>query len=1359
MPPHVNSIRAFRTPSLLLIPSLILAAVAVAMPAGASDYNVKGRWQWVTESKWDVMNGSNLEKGGGTHMALLRGASDEHWVLHWHLGEQARLWRPTSATDVDGVAEDVPFLSFETFCSGHATLGNGKLLVVGGTIGVTTGERRCVTFDPTEYTLASKGWTQVNSSAAGHWYPTVTTLGDGKVLAVAGAQHENIVMFGGAVGSSDTVTNEAGFLNMAEDENWNRDPTTSGRPAKRQGHSAVYWNGFAVVFGGESMNNDIHRLWGPDKDPGRRRQWEAALTPSNPPSARSWHSAVVLGDTLYVFGGKDNTSGSALNELWWINLKSPSAWNQVSVQGTWPEARWDHTAVLAKDDRAQPVMIVYGGRKNATELADDDVWVLTIPRYVNQGGGGAATSFAWRGLELSSPEPGPLEGHSAVLVARGYPNPRTHRIQVFGGRKANGDLTNSLWELRQVEVADSSAIWTFFDPGLGDTIPRRMRHAAVYDKEWTRMIVHGGDTTPTAAGGNLGDLWELDLENADWSPITITPTDSVPLARSGHKMVIDSRPIQVHVPEIYDPDNGASGTWTSKPDGPKYQPYYPFMFTLPDGNVFFAGNGPEHSVPPTTESYIYNPAAQEWTNQKTSGSLGGSAVYWPDLNKVMKCGGDDDVTNSDEQETRVLTIGSGNWIEAADMPESRTFHNLTQLPDGRVLLSGGKTRSYGGAFNNVARMWDPTQSVPEWGPSLASDPANRGYHSSALLLPDARILCAGGPGGADREGTWRATIYSPPYLYKSNGVDLADRPTITSSPNYTVHYNEPFYVNVDVDPGTTPIDSIKIFCLIRPGAPTHGFDQNQRYVSLAPYTMTHGMLRTVLTDNPNKVPPGDYLLFAVRTGVAGVPSVAKWIKIQNEAGGVDNTAPASAGLTYSDVQSNSVVLKWNAPGDDGTTGTATQYSLRKRLSTAGAITDANFFENPAVGFSGLPRPAGAQEQALAETLSTCTTYFFGLKTRDERTNGWSAVSVVTVGTSGCGGGGGGELPESARPVGGGPVVAREQILRLGSSTGGTAGLTIAHSGPTAQVDSAAILLAPRSGNSMTLVSGNQLEVVARREAEQLLLNGTEVSLSNLETAPGDRLIARFTDSDAVRGIVVETGASDSDNTPERRGFRVLVPNSQGQWVLSTEVVPDFDWDELVLRTTTDSVCVELVGGHTILAIDRLVASAMEPSVVSMVGTEARHSEAGNLAGLAESVELADGQSLEIHAGLPATGQRADVFLYLKTSAASGQGLRSELDAGRKLPAAFTLSQNEPNPFGEGTLIRFAVPIKTQVMLEVFDIHGRRVRTLSQSEWPAGEHTLEWNGRDEQGQRVAPGVYLYRMEAGSFRASRKLVMSP
>ena len=73
-------------------------------PSSASDYNVKGRWAWVDTTQWDSLlstpgpNEVRLLSGGGTHMALLRDSTDKSWVLHWHSGATARLWRAVTAT-------------------------------------------------------------------------------------------------------------------------------------------------------------------------------------------------------------------------------------------------------------------------------------------------------------------------------------------------------------------------------------------------------------------------------------------------------------------------------------------------------------------------------------------------------------------------------------------------------------------------------------------------------------------------------------------------------------------------------------------------------------------------------------------------------------------------------------------------------------------------------------------------------------------------------------------------------------------------------------------------------------------------------------------------------------------------------------------------------------------------------------------------------------------------------------------------------------------------------------------------------------------------------------------------------------
>ncbi len=92
-----------------------------------------------------------------------------------------------------------------------------------------------------------------------------------------------------------------------------------------------------------------------------------------------------------------------------------------------------------------------------------------------------------------------------------------------------------------------------------------------------------------------------------------------------------------------------------------------------------------------------------------------------------------------------------------------------------------------------------------------------------------------------------------------------------------------------------------------------------------------------------------------------------------------------------------------------------------------------------------------------------------------------------------------------------------------------------------------------------------------------------------------------------------------------------------------------------------------------------------------------------------------------------------------------------------LPEAFALWQNTPNPFEAGTVIRFDLPEAAAVSLTVFDVNGRAVARLTDEEWRAGRHSVMWNGEDQAGNRVGPGVYFVRMDAGGFSAIRKMML--
>lgn len=96
-----------------------------------------------------------------------------------------------------------------------------------------------------------------------------------------------------------------------------------------------------------------------------------------------------------------------------------------------------------------------------------------------------------------------------------------------------------------------------------------------------------------------------------------------------------------------------------------------------------------------------------------------------------------------------------------------------------------------------------------------------------------------------------------------------------------------------------------------------------------------------------------------------------------------------------------------------------------------------------------------------------------------------------------------------------------------------------------------------------------------------------------------------------------------------------------------------------------------------------------------------------------------------------------------------------------LPAAnpdeFSLSQNYPNPFNPSTVIGYTLPEKTHVEITVYDILGRRVKTLVDDVKTAGTQTAVWEGRDHRGRSVGAGVYCCVIRAGAFHAAQKMIL--
>jgi hypothetical protein len=389
-----------------------------------------------------------------------------------------------------------------------------------------------------------------------------------------------------------------------------------------------------------------------------------------------------------------------------------------------------------------------------------------------------------------------------------------------------------------------------------------------------------------------------------WYPTATELGDGRVLAFSGDN-IIQNRPGATpsfsdasvnSLPEIYDP---VSNSWTDFNNATLTSPLYPMMFLLGDGRVLDAG--------PDTTTRIFNPSTGSWSTIGTSPFDGMSAVmYQP--GKIMKAGSwaDPDFNGSQTYNTTASTAvldmnqGSPAWRSTASMAFPRAYENLTLLPDGTVLASGGMTTSDGVDLSKAvlpAEIWDPTTET--WR-TVAGLQNGREYHSTALLLPDGRVLMAGGgqlPGTPAVNQT-NAEIYSPPYLFKGT------RPTITSAPA-TVQYNSTFTVQ------TPDASSIQSVALIRTPSVTHAFDQNQRFQNLS-FTQSSGSLTVTAPLTSNLAPPGYYMLFILNTN--GVPSVARFVRFG--APSEDIQAPTAPSNLTASGSGGAASLTWTASNDN-----------------------------------------------------------------------------------------------------------------------------------------------------------------------------------------------------------------------------------------------------------------------------------------------------------------------------------------------------------------------------------------------------------------------------------------------------------
>lgn len=95
--------------------------------------------------------------------------------------------------------------------------------------------------------------------------------------------------------------------------------------------------------------------------------------------------------------------------------------------------------------------------------------------------------------------------------------------------------------------------------------------------------------------------------------------------------------------------------------------------------------------------------------------------------------------------------------------------------------------------------------------------------------------------------------------------------------------------------------------------------------------------------------------------------------------------------------------------------------------------------------------------------------------------------------------------------------------------------------------------------------------------------------------------------------------------------------------------------------------------------------------------------------------------------------------------------------GSGLPTKFALNQNYPNPFNPTTEIRFDLPTRSKINISIYNVLGQRVKTLLDDEKAAGSYVADWDGTSDGGNSVSSGVYFYRMQAGNFQETKKMML--
>lgn len=374
-----------------------------------------------------------------------------------------------------------------------------------------------------------------------------------------------------------------------------------------------------------------------------------------------------------------------------------------------------------------------------------------------------------------------------------------------------------------------------------------------------RLLVTGGSLGDQQLGipdthvfDPVTEAWTRlqDMAVGRWYPSNVTLADGRVITMSG----LDADGNTTPLVEIFTLGQG----WQVLAGAEKQLELYPSIHLLPDGRLFHCG--------PEMATEFLDIATARWSFLADTNfgmrHMGTSVLLPPTNDRILLIGGSPDgVAATDTAEIIDLADAAPAWRFTAPMHHPRVYLNAVTLPDGKVLVIGGRDHfdfdgcSGSGGAVLEAEMFDPATET--W-TTMAPMARPRMYHSTANLLADGRVIAAG------TNCDFSAEIYSPPYLFQGS------RPAILSAPSIARHKNR-------LSLSCAATAAIARVVLIRPSAATHALSMDQRWIGVNPTIKSSSVLQFEVPVNANVCPPGYYMLFLVDAN--DIPSAAAFLRI------------------------------------------------------------------------------------------------------------------------------------------------------------------------------------------------------------------------------------------------------------------------------------------------------------------------------------------------------------------------------------------------------------------------------------------------------------------------------------------------